>query len=63
MMTGAPAKGFLLLQLPVMGELTEVASVKRAVLGVLMVKDEAELDFRSLVVMSGLFFSSAKGDL
>ncbi len=58
---GAPAKGLRPLG-PSMGELTEVASAKRAMRGDLCEREpEEELELRGLVVTNAVFFSSNCG--
>ena len=57
---GGSTKGFRPPALGPMGELTEVASAKRAVLGVFTDNDEELEDFRVRTVTSGSFFSSER---
>ena len=56
---GGPEKGLRLLGS--IGELTEVASAKRAVLGVLMERVDDELEVRGRTMIWGPFFSSTPG--
>lgn len=56
---GGPEKGLRLFGS--IGELTEVASAKRAVLGVLMERVDDELEVRGRTATWGPFFSSTPG--
>jgi len=59
---GGPAKGFLPAAVGPMGELTEVASAKRAVRGDLRDKLEVSEEVLGRTVIWGTFFSPAAGD-
>ena len=61
-MMGGPEKGDLPLTVGPMGELTEVASAKRAVRGVLMEREEELEEVRGRTLTWGPFFSSDLGD-
>ena len=62
-MMGGPANGLRPRSVGPMGELTDVASAKRAVRGVLMERLEAALEARGRMEASGSFFSSAALDM